>query len=138
MRQAFMRQVFERPPLFAEIDAAFHIAGKPVLFAFGDTIYNPERVPVTIALDAHEGVHGFRQGVDVLGWWRRYIADPEFRLVEELLAHKAEYDLLCASAGSRNVRRFFLRQVAGKLSSPLYGRLISFEQARAELRFQHA
>lgn len=126
--------VRRRPPLFDEIDAAFKIAGKPVLFAFGDTIFNPEGVEVSDALHAHEWVHGQRQMGDVEGWWRRYIADRDFRLTEELLAHKVEYDTLCEGK-PRNERRFYLRQIAGKLSSPLYGRLISFEAARTELRF---
>lgn len=133
-----MKIVQGLPPLFDVIDAAFHVAGKSVIFAWADTIYNPQGITITPALYAHECVHGERQGADVVGWWQRYIEDPQFRLVEELLAHKVEYETLCASSDSRNERRFYLRQVAGKLSSPLYGRLISYEAARKELRFRAA
>jgi hypothetical protein len=120
--------------MFDEIDAAFRVAGRPVIFAFGDTIYNPEGVKITPALEAHEACTASGRATDVEGWWRRYMADPQFRLVEELLAHKVEFETLCTGA-NRHQRRFHLRVVAGKLSSPLYGRMISLERARDELRF---
>jgi hypothetical protein len=128
-----MRVVAARPPLFAEIDAAFHIEGKGVTFAFGDVIYNPHGANVTPELMAHEKVHGARQGGDVEGWWRRYIADPQFRFDEELPAHIAEYRAFCANntAGqARNARRMALHHIAARLASPLYGRLVSYDEAR--------
>ena len=36
-----MRVVRETPPLFDEIDAAFNVRGRPVIFAWGDKIYAP-------------------------------------------------------------------------------------------------
>jgi hypothetical protein len=129
-----MRIVVARPPMFAEIDAAFHIAGKPVIFAFGDTIYNPLGGPVSPQLQAHEAVHGARQrdsGVEK--WWRAYIDDPQFRLDEEIPAHQAEYREFCRNAtngNARNARRMALHQIASRLASPLYGRLIRYDDAR--------
>lgn len=49
-----MKINFARPPLWDKINAAFHVEGQPVIFAGGDTIYNPERVPLTKELHAHE------------------------------------------------------------------------------------
>lgn len=132
-----MRVVVAKPPLFDEIDTAFGIAGKPVIFAFGDTIYNPMGVRIGEELMAHEAVHGKRQGSDVEGWWRRYIADPEFRLEEELPAHVAEYRAFCLNntkGHARNARRLALHHIAARLASPLYGRLISYEAARKALK----
>lgn len=123
-----MRVVVARPPLFAEIDAVFYVAGKPVIFAWGDVIYNPQGGPIGPELQAHEAVHGKRQGADVEGWWRRYIADPEFRLAEEIPAHEAEYRAY--SDKPRNVRRQALHHIASRLASPLYGRLIRYDDAR--------
>lgn len=124
-----------RPPMFAEIDAAFHVAGKRVIFAFGDTIYNPEGVHISEELMAHEAVHGERQaGVGLAVWWRRYIADdPAFRLAEEIPAHQAEYAKFCeinTKGNARNGRRLALHHIAKRLASPLYGNLIKYEQAR--------
>lgn len=134
-----MRVVYTVPPLFAEIDAAFNVKGKPVIFCFGQVIYNPEKVQITRELHAHEFVHGERQREQgtVEDWWHRYIADPEFRLAEEIPAHQMEYLTFCQDnemGRLRTARRLYLNAVAGKLSSPLYGNLISREKARSIIK----
>ncbi|HEX6992373.1 MAG TPA: hypothetical protein VF151_10825 [Gemmatimonadales bacterium] len=132
-----MEIVIARPPMFEEIDATFNVAGKPILFAWGDKIYNPENAPVTRALQAHEYVHGTRQGHadrNIEAWWKRYIADPQFRLEEEIPAHRAEYQFLRRSTRDRNRWNAYLVTVAGKLASPLYGKLVTDAQARQMLR----
>jgi hypothetical protein len=126
-----------KPPLFDEIDAAFHVAGQPVIFAWGDTIYNPEGGAISVPLQAHEAVHGQRQAGNPESWWRAYIADPEFRLAEEIPAHQVEYRELCRieSLGrSRSGRRRLLRYVAIRLCSPLYGQLITYDRARKAIK----
>ena len=125
-----MREVFERPPNFDAINAKFRIAGRPVIFCWGEIIYNPQRVRLTLALRAHEAVHSRRQGDDIPGWWRRYIDDREFRLAEEIPAHCAEYLKLIEQRGNRQGRRAALKQVANRLSSPLYGGVITAVKAR--------
>lgn len=106
------------PPNYREVNAAFNIRGKGVIFAWGDTIYNPSRVKIPPELIAHETVHGLRQNGDPAGWWKRYIADPAFRLDEEIPAHQAEYRV----SGK-------LDAIAARLSGPLYGNLISLDKA---------
>lgn len=131
-----MRVVKALPPNFEEIDAAFAVRGQPILFAYGDTIYNPAGVDVPAELHAHEEVHGERQltaGVDL--WWKRYIVEAEFRLAEELPAHVAEYRALCRLhrgrwVSERNMRRTIAAHVARKLASPLYGNLLTTESAK--------
>lgn len=128
-----MLEVFSRPPNFAEIDAEFNVAGLPVLFCYGDTIYNPSRVGISPSLRAHEAVHSRRQGGNVEGWWRRYIAEPAFRLDEEIPAHVEEYKKFCSDnteGQGRNARRMALHQIAKRLSSKLYGGLIRYDAAR--------
>ena len=127
-----MRIVKACPPLIEEIDAAFKVRGKPVAYAWGETIFNPEILPEIVA---HEKVHGKRQGAAIEEWWRRYIADPEFRLAEEMPAHLAEYNAMCALyraswVSARAMRRTYAAHIARKLSAPLYGGLIKFEDAR--------
>lgn len=136
-----MRVVQAEPPLIEEIDAAFKVRGKPVLFAWGDTIFNPLGVSIPPELMAHEAVHGLRQALCPGGaesWWRRYIAEPEFRLLEEIPAHVDEFVSLCAQyrknwRSERNMRRTYASHVARRLAAPLYGRLISFADAKKAL-----
>lgn len=123
------------PPNFDAIDAAFRVRGKPVLYAYGDTIYNPCGATVTDALRVHEEVHGRQQAaypLGVEGWWNSYIRDEVFRLAQEIEAHRAEYRHSCMGR-SRDARRLHLREIAKRLSGRLYGNLITYEQARCAL-----
>lgn len=133
-----MKIVQALPPLIDEIDAVFDVRDKPVLFAWGDTIFNPKGVTVPPELMAHEAVHGERQGADVEGWWRKYLADPYFVLGEELPAHVAEFRSLCDQHRSkwqseRNMRRTFAAHVGRRLAAPLYGKLITPDKAKRYL-----
>lgn len=139
----------EYPPLIDEIDAAFHVRGKPIVFSWGDTIYNPAGGQIAPQIIAHEQVHGERQVAypnalgyagglsSIVAWWSRYIADPAFRLEEEIPAHIREYEVYSRGT-SRHDRRFYLTHVAHKLSSPLYGSLISYFDAKTLIKDQAA
>lgn len=136
-----MMIVAERPPMWAEIVAAFPRAALGgVIFSWGDRIYNPDSVVVTPALLAHEAVHGERQlaaGLQSAGgveaWWALYLRDPAFRLAEEIPAHVEEVRVACAGK-TRHARRSALSQIAHRLASPLYGRLLTLDKAEALLR----
>jgi hypothetical protein len=129
-----MRVIVDRPPMFDEINDRFNVAGKSVLFAWGDAIYNPMGVIIPPCLMDHEAVHGQRQiEMGVENWWRSYISSRAFRLEEEIPAHQAEYQSLLKENSNRNARRGALKQVAKRLSAPLYGRLISSASARKVL-----
>jgi hypothetical protein len=128
-----------RPPMFEEIAAAFPMAHtEGVMFAWGGTLYVSSNDPVSPALQAHEAVHSVRQlkyGVEK--WWKRYIADPAFRLAEEIPAHRAEYQWWVSApegrdrkAGFRSKADYMLFQIAQRLSSPLYGRMVSIFEAK--------
>lgn len=124
--------IHDRPPLYSEIDAAFGIAGKPVIFSWGELIYNPSGFKVSRELLAHEAIHGARQGTreeEIETWWRRYIKDASFRADEEIPAHQAEYRAFCKRHGDSSARRKFLRAVSARLCSPLYGTLMAPEAA---------
>jgi hypothetical protein len=90
-----MRVIKAFPPNYRMINDAFAVRGKPVIFCYGDTIYNPSGIAVGPALLAHETVHSVRQKADpfgISGWWARYVVDPAFRLAEEIPAHQAEFN----------------------------------------------
>lgn len=113
----------ERPPLWADIDTKFHVAGKKVIFSWGDIIYNPEGITIPPELFVHEKVHGIRQlsGTgDVLDWWHHYIQNEDFRYAEELLAHRAEYEFLAQGLRDRNSLNRLLVRTAARLGAPLY------------------
>lgn len=116
------------PPNIDAIDAVFKVRGrKGVIFTYGEKIYVPDGGDVSPELRSHEGVHYSRQTNDVRkieAWWDRYLVDPEFRLTEELPAHRAEYKQFRAAHRDPNARIRFLHQVAARLSGPLYGGLI--------------
>lgn len=133
-----MRIIYDVPPMYDEMDAAFGVKGKPVIFAWGDRIYMPGMAQgLSKALAAHEAVHGERQmaypgGVEA--WWRRYIADPQFRLDEEIPAHRAELAVLTAKAKSPSMTQHVLSRTAARLAAPLYGNLLSIAEAKNALR----
>lgn len=123
-----MRIVRDIPPNYAEIIKVFPVAGKPILYAYGDTIFNPYDGHVTAALQAHEEVHGQRQGGDPSLWWAQYLNSRIFRFVEELEAHTEEYRVLMS--GNRRQRRNALNLITTKLASPIYGSMVSKSEAR--------
>ena len=111
--------IIERPPNFEQIQAAFPRAVNPgVLFAYCPNIYNPSGVVIPPALIAHENVHLQRQGKSPNDWWSCYIADSEFRYIEELLAHAAEFKMQRAT--DRNLGARLLLSTALRLVAPLY------------------
>lgn len=127
----FLEVVDGRPPNYEAIVAVFPGAADPgVIFAYGGQIYAPGGRRPSPALQAHESVHCERQGTRPEHWWELYLTDPVFRLEEELLAHRAEYRAYCARHANRAKQAQALEGIARKLAAPLYGGLISPEDAR--------
>lgn len=123
----------EYPPNIDEIRAKFPLTGREI-FAWDGVIYNPGGGEITPWLEAHEAVH-FEQQAAVGGpenWWRRYIDSAEFRYEQELEAHRMEYQVFSLGK-SRPMRRAFLKMLAKRLSSPMYGGVASYEKARKEI-----
>lgn len=115
-----------RPPNYNAIRDKFpQIQGRTIFFAYGDRVYSPTGAKLTPELEKHEGVHLARQNGDPELWWVKYLSDPKFRLLEEVLAHTVELDeLLNMEGNNRANRRRYLRYVAGKLASPIYGKMV--------------
>lgn len=131
-----MKQVVDYPPNIDEIRQVFPL--KPgVIFAWGDTIYNPSGDKLTSWLIAHEQVHQHQQDGDPETWWARYLIDPVWRFEQELEAHRVEYNVFCISPavlGNRNKKRAFLKGLARRLSSPMYGNIRTYQQCRALIK----
>lgn len=125
--------VVARPPNFDAVAAVFPEARKAgTVFSYHGKIYNPSNIKIGPALLAHEATHLERQGDDeqgVLDWWAAYLEDPVFRYNEELFAHRAEYRRFAELFGKSHWGKF-LDAIAGRLSSPLYGGLVTKAQAK--------
>jgi hypothetical protein len=128
-----MRVLNERPPMFDEIDKAFKVRGKPVLFCWGNRIYFPTGGQIHASIMAHEEAHADRMGIAEAGieqWWRRYIDDAEFRLREEVIGHRAELKWYLDRGGGRQEKRRYTAIIAAKLAAPIYGGLVSVSRAK--------
>ena len=124
------------PPNFEAIKAALPGADKGgVIFTYGDTIYLTGDASLTAELRDHEAVHVEQQANYPGGpeaWWEKYLADPAFRLSQELPAHRVEYQ--SSPERDRNQRAMALHVIASRLSGPLYGKLMTFREALRAIR----
>lgn len=128
-----MKIVRAFPPMIDEMDKAFGCKAMPgTLYCYGDTVYIPNGGDLTPQLRAHESVHSGRQlstEGGPAGWWRKYIDDAEFRLDEEVPAHRAEYLAWCNTEPDRVRRAAAMAFIINRLSGPLYGNLLTRQAA---------
>lgn len=122
------------PPNYPALLKAFpYIKGRQgIIFSWGrDKLYAPKlNGSLPQWLFDHEAVHGKRQGDNIDQWWLDYIRDPAFRLAEEVLAHKQEWEsYLRSNWSSRRHTTVYLNMMAERLSGPLYGNLLSYDEA---------
>lgn len=126
----------EYPPNYEEICKKFpEVRGKKnVVFTYGDTFYNPNGEPPSKDLVVHESVHVRQQTNGWLSggarrWWKKYFTDPEFRLGQELEAYRVQYKFAKENLKDRNELNKFLIRISRDLSSPVYGEIITFDEA---------
>lgn len=137
-----MNVVIAQPPNLAEIDRVFPNRGTGVIYAFGDTIYNPSGIKIHRSLFAHEAAHGRRQlntlaenGVEL--WWRSYLEDPEFRYREEVIGHAAEIVAQSGGQYDRNRNARLLMTTAVRLLAKFYGYGIKYSHKQAVHDLRH-
>lgn len=121
-------QLNGNPPNIDRIREVFPLTGTEI-FAWGSIIYNPSGSYIPPWLEAHEAVHCKQQGNDIEGWWDRYLIDAEWRLSQEMEAHQAEYKEFCRLNKDRNLRTRYLTALASRLSSKMYGGIITQQEA---------
>lgn len=130
-----MKIVNERPPewIMTGCLSQFRVNVNNTFWAYGDVIYNPGGITIREDILAHEAQHGVQQSNTEGGpdaWWKRYLAEPRFRLEQEADAYGVQYRWFCARYKDRNQRNKFLVMIAGQLSGPLYQVAVSPLQAR--------
>lgn len=125
-----LREAFLFPPNYRAIVRAFpQIRGQKIIFAWGDRIYNPGRITIGPELLAHEAAHAERQrDMGVEAWWDRYLAEPAWRLNEEVIGHRAEFLAAAAHMNRRNAERTLVA-IAERLAGPLYGHAVDLSTA---------
>ena len=100
-----------------------------VVYTWGDTIHNPSGATVGPDIVAHEEVHEQQQNGDPSGWWHKYMGNIYFRLAEEARAYQVQYRTYCKHVKDRNEQARYLLQIAGHLSSNVYGNMITQAEA---------
>lgn len=128
-----MRIVTRWPPNIDEVKKEFPITGREI-FAYGDTIYNPCGEKLPIWLVEHEECHQAQQAGDPEDWWKTYLRDRDFRFNQELEAHRVEFACFCRNRKDRNEQSKYLFYIARRLSSKMYGKLVSQREAISLIR----
>lgn len=136
-----MKVVVDWPPNIDAIDAVFDVrakiaAGRGIAFCYGERIFHPTGAYIEPSILVHEATHAMQQS-EIGGpeeWWKRYLVDAKFRFEQEIDAHKNEYAQARLDLKFRAARRVRLREIAQRLSGPLYGRMISYDQAVRQIK----
>ena len=130
---------FETPPVWDRVKEMFTIGGG-TLFAYGDTVYNPGKIRIGEDLLRHEETHLEQQDGSrekAAEWWDQYLADPEFRIQQEVEAYGEQFKFICRNANNgkyRNQQARWLHALAGQLSSPMYGSVIKHAEAYRRIK----
>lgn len=129
-----MRVLHENPPILKSILEAGLKPGGNTVFTYGDVIYNPNGGKIDQTLMKHEETHSKQQGNDPKGWWKRYLADVDFRLEQEVEAYRVQYQEAKKLIRDRNKLFNFLIMIAKDLSGELYGNALSFQDAMEKIK----
>lgn len=126
-----MKIVYTYPPNYEDIAQAFNITNnKGVIFTYGDTLYVPggQRISIDKPLMKHEETHARQQkAMGVETWWGRFLADPEFRLSQELEAYREQYKAM--GSIPFHERGGYLQHIANDLGGEIYGNIMTPEEA---------
>lgn len=131
-----MEIIKDWPPNIDLIDPVLKVRKRVgVIFCYGDRIYSPHAGKLNEYLLSHESIHSGQQlamGVDA--WWERYLSDVAFRYSQELPAHVMEFKRFCELNNDRGARSRYAGEVAKRLSGPIYGNIVTFDQAKKALK----
>ena len=121
----------EYPPNYKEICQVLKVSGvQGAIFTYGDTVYVPGGAALPNHLSQNESIHVSQQtkmGADK--WWAQYLADPEFRLRQELEAYRYELRYIKKSY-RREDRRILEAHIVRSLASKMYGNIVTKQQAK--------
>lgn len=125
----------ELPPNYEEIIKTLN-PNEHTVFTYGDTLYAPhitDDKQIEDHLWIHEETHE-QQQKNPVEWWNRYLADPDFRLEQELEAYGKQYAFVCKKNLNAKIKKLFLEHIAADLCSPIYGGLLTQGEAESKIR----
>lgn len=124
-----------KPPIFDRAVKLFGVKETdPIWFTYGDTIHAPcGKMPPDYII-VHEEIHAEQQGHSNEGakeWWRKYLADKEFRAHQEAEAYGAQLRWMRRQKQyrDRNVQARILHSIANNLSGTMYGKCLTYAEA---------
>lgn len=122
----------EIPPIYERLKQLFNVEwDNGLVIAYGDTVYC--KFSIDDALMVHESTH-IRQQAEYPGgveaWWERYLTDAKFRLDQEIEAYRAQAKHIRTYSKNRNAAFGYLHHLYTSLSGPMYGSVVSYEQAK--------
>ncbi len=125
--------ITEKPACFDRLNAAFSIEDaweKNLVITYGGNIYcKAGTIPPHTLI--HELVHvEQQQGIDADEYVDRFINDVQFRFDSEVAAFRAEAQFFRERIKDRNLLNLTLFHIASRLASPLYGNLVTINEAR--------
>lgn len=107
-----------------------------VIFTYNGVI-STSSGEMTEDLIAHENTH-IEQQARLEGWgdewWKRYLADDQFRFEQELEAYQNQYKWLVRNIKDRNEVFRFLTHYAKSLSGAMYGNMCDFHTAWRKIK----
>ena len=119
-------------PYLQEFKQNFPIT-ENTIFVFDKYIYTNNTLPDDIVI--HEIAHLKRQQeVGAKEWIQNYITIPEFRLNEEKIAYLHQLRAVKKSTDDREELFNIMHESAMNISSGLYGKMISYQEAWAYFR----
>jgi len=123
----------EKPPIYDKCVEKFGVNWEDgVIFTYGDTIHCKYDLPEVKIV--HEATHIKQQAQTTPDeWWDRYFKDELFRVVQEVEAYRAETEWAYRNIKDRNKRIRLIMQNARDLSSPMYGSVMTLEEALKNL-----
>lgn len=113
------------PPNYKEISEKFGISVKEnpgIVFTYGHQLFIPSGIKPDVHLLKHEETHALQQtAMGIQEWWRKYLDDPNFRVLQELEAYRAQYRTMGSLPLKHRIG--YLDHMASDLAGPMYGNL---------------
>lgn len=127
-----MNIVVDYPPNIEEIRKSFDFNEKITVFTYGDNLFNPANRTIPEHLIIHEATHQAQQteyNGGPAAWWGEYIANPKFRLEQEVEAYSNQFNYIKDTTKDRNAHYQYLHKFAKDLSSKMYGNIVTYSDA---------
>jgi len=119
----------EKPPIYEQCAKKFGVRWKDrIIFTYGNTIYCKNKVSQQKI--AHETTHiKQQQEYGIKEWWDRYFIDIDFRIEQEVKAYLNEISWIRENVRGMKNKEEKIEKVTRDLCSPIYGSVVTYEEA---------